>query len=566
MSDDGGGDDHFVEETSSSKSDDSDEQEQGYGNKLKSSIAGLVIGPIVMLGACVFLFWNEGRNVNRIRALEESLQLVQLVNATASSGINYNLEGDLVHVAGAATSNENLHDGDFGITLNALKLSRSVETYQWTQQRSKSSSKSNGKTTTKISYSYEKEWKSGLENSNDFKRSSDHENPSQALLGDADLTADPIMLGNYELESIVTDRMNWYQVLSNITVENIPNGSVAEDAFVSGEYFYIAYNSSGTPSSPEVGDTRVKLEQVPSPTEVSVLGMQSGNQLTSYLTSKGGNVFLMERGVVSAAIMIQNATTANTFWTWGFRAGGMVIMFIGFLTACSLLTTLLDILPGPLSFLDDVVEAGVACIGVIVSLLCSSTIIAIAWIVYRPLIGGCILAGVAAIIGVGVFIQHKRKKKVPPEDTIELPDSYDIKPATTSHQDDEQVPYATSLPPQEYSQPQYSPTPQYGQYGQAPQYGQTSPYNGEQQHEVPGSGQQTQQYGPPIAAPVVYGQPLPAYNNNYDMSLPPQQPISSYAVAQPIGTSMPPPFAPVVMYNARTLDLDDEGASKNRTG
>jgi hypothetical protein len=561
--------------------------EQGHGSKLKSSLAGLIIGPILMLGACVFLFWNEGRNVNRIRDLEESLQLVQLVNSTASSGINYNLEGDLVHVAGAATSNEYLHDGDFGITLDALKLSRSVETFQWTEQTSTSSKKdSNGKTTTKTTYSYSKEWKQEIVNSNNFNDPSDHENPSQALLGDADLTADPIMLGNYELESIVTDRMNWYQVLSNITVENIPNGSVAEDAFVLGDSFYIAYNSSGTPSSPEVGDTRVTLSQVPSPSEISVLGMQSGNQLTSYVTSRGGDIFFVERGVVSAAEMLENAATVNIFWTWFFRAGGLVLMFIGFQTACSLLTTVLDILPGPLSFLDDVVEAGVACIGGIVSLLCSSIIIAIAWIVYRPLIGGCILAGVAAIIGVGVFIQHKRKKKVSPEEKLELPET------KTSHQDEKNdipvhVPYATSSqPPPEYNQPQYSPTPQYGptnqyiptpqygqtnqnspppQYGQAPQYGQPSPYYGQQQHDAPGSGQQAQPYAPPIAAPVVYDQPPPAYNTNYGMALPPQQPISSYAVAQPIGVGMPP-SAPVMMYNARTLDLDDEGASKNRTG
>jgi hypothetical protein len=36
---------------------------QGFGSRLANSFAGLVIGPLLVIGAIVLLWWNEGRAV-----------------------------------------------------------------------------------------------------------------------------------------------------------------------------------------------------------------------------------------------------------------------------------------------------------------------------------------------------------------------------------------------------------------------------------------------------------------------------------------------------------------------
>jgi hypothetical protein len=44
--------DHFTETSS-----------QGFGSRLGSSLTGLLIGPLLFIGAIVLLWWNEGRAV-----------------------------------------------------------------------------------------------------------------------------------------------------------------------------------------------------------------------------------------------------------------------------------------------------------------------------------------------------------------------------------------------------------------------------------------------------------------------------------------------------------------------
>jgi len=36
---------------------------QGFGSRLGSSLTGLLIGPLLVIGAIVLLWWNEGRAV-----------------------------------------------------------------------------------------------------------------------------------------------------------------------------------------------------------------------------------------------------------------------------------------------------------------------------------------------------------------------------------------------------------------------------------------------------------------------------------------------------------------------
>ena len=93
--------------------------EQGWGSRIGSSIKGLLVGGVLVIGGPVLLFWNEGRAVHRTQALNEGAGSVVEANAAAVDAAK---EGKLVHVTGTATTAETLADPLFGVRQNALAL------------------------------------------------------------------------------------------------------------------------------------------------------------------------------------------------------------------------------------------------------------------------------------------------------------------------------------------------------------------------------------------------------------------------------------------------------------
>ena len=94
--------DHFTETTS-----------RGFGSRLGSSLAGLIIGPLLVIGAVVLLWWNEGRAVQAIVGLKDAAS--QVVEADASGPLPDN-HNKLVHVVGNATAQSPIQDPDVGVS------------------------------------------------------------------------------------------------------------------------------------------------------------------------------------------------------------------------------------------------------------------------------------------------------------------------------------------------------------------------------------------------------------------------------------------------------------------
>jgi hypothetical protein len=45
---------------------------QGFFSRITNSLAGLIIGPLLIIGAIVLLWWNEGRAVQAIVGLKDA--------------------------------------------------------------------------------------------------------------------------------------------------------------------------------------------------------------------------------------------------------------------------------------------------------------------------------------------------------------------------------------------------------------------------------------------------------------------------------------------------------------
>ncbi|MCI5131023.1 MAG: hypothetical protein D3904_05740 [Candidatus Electrothrix sp. EH2] len=161
------------------------------------------------------------------------------------------------------------------------------------------------------------------------------------------------------------------------------------------------------PSSPQIGDVRIQFEFVP-PVQVSIVAQQSGSRLKPYHAQAGGDIELLQVGEHSAEAMFQKAQTDNKILTWILRAAGFLLMMIGLSMIFKVFSVLADVLP----FLGNIVEAGTGFIAFLLAAVFSLITIAIAWIVFRPLLGILLLAvAVGLIVLIGTKVRASKAKK-----------------------------------------------------------------------------------------------------------------------------------------------------------
>ena len=145
---------------------------RSWFSRIGDSIKGIFFGFLLILGAIVLLWWNEGRAIRRIKTLREGLQAVIPVSADSVDSAN---AGKLVQMSGLATTTETLADYEFGVSANALKLERDAEMYQWVETEKTHTQKNlGGGTTTTKTYDYQQGWRSGRIDSNHFKHPEGH--------------------------------------------------------------------------------------------------------------------------------------------------------------------------------------------------------------------------------------------------------------------------------------------------------------------------------------------------------------------------------------------------------
>jgi hypothetical protein len=381
---------------------------ESWWERIKSAFGSALFGLILFLVAFPLLFWNEGRAVHRAQTLDEGASRVITIEANQVEPDN---EGKLVHLTGQATSDETLTDVTFGLAkANIIKLQRVVKMYQWQEeQRSETKEKLGGGTETVITYSYRKTWASERFDSNLFKQAEDHQNPSSMPFNSKTFEAEKVTVGIFTLSASFINQLHNYQNLP-LTDANLTQVSeeLRNQLQIQNGTYYMGKN----PAQPQIGDVQISFKVV-SPEVVSIVAQQVGSTLTAYTTQAGGTIELFEYSSVSAANMFKHEQSFNTMLTWVLRLVGFLMMFIGLIFIFGVLSTLAAFLP----FLGDIVGFIGALVSFIVAATLSLMIIAIAWIVYRPLLGITLLVIAGSLL---YFLKFARK---PQEETITVPET-----------------------------------------------------------------------------------------------------------------------------------------------
>ena len=376
---------------------------QSWGSKIAGSLIGLVLGPLLVIGACIALFWNEGRAAQTARSLTEGAAIVIDVPPAPVSLAN---EGLLVHVTGDLKSATRLSDQDFAVTSDAVRLIRDVAMFQW-KEESKSETRKNagGSEETVTTYTYRREWSGKPIDSSKFKQPGLHENPPMTIK-DRDVVSRDATLGAFRLGEQAIRRFN---TDTRFEVDPSVAGPVRK---TTGRPVNIAIGQiylSDDPGSPRIGDYRIGYRIVPVGT-ASMVARQTGTELTGYPSKAGDVILLAQTGSQSAAEMFKAAQDANRILTWILRAVFTMLVFIGFVFSTRILVAITDVLP----FVGNLMQATTFAAALALTAILAPLVIAVAWLFYRPMISLGILAGGAALAFAVSKLIGLRQKTMPP--------------------------------------------------------------------------------------------------------------------------------------------------------
>jgi hypothetical protein len=332
----------------------------------------------LVIGSIFLLFWNEGRAVKTDQSLKEGASLVVSVTPDTKK---VEFEGKLIHFSGEAKTPSVLTDVDFGVSVNALKLNRIVEVYQWDEDsHSTTKEKLGGGTDTTTTYTYDKKWSDTLIDSSSFQEKEIHLNPSSKRFENKQWLAENVSVGSYVISKELLESLSGYQpfTITQEMVNTLPYGTQEKIELVGNMLYY----QTAKNSDPAIGDTRIKYEFI-APQPLSVISQQSGDSLVPFKTKNSRSISMIQLGNHTAKEMFDTAISSNKTLTWIIRAAGTLIMYIGL----SLIFGVLPVVASFIPFIGRIVGAGVSLISGLLTLVGSTITIGIAWVVYRPLIG-----------------------------------------------------------------------------------------------------------------------------------------------------------------------------------
>ena len=382
-----------------------------YGQRLAGSAKGMIGGLLVFIIGTGLLWWNEGRTVRTAKAIGDAASHVESVADV--SKVDASLNGKLIHASAFADTKDTLTDDMFGVREQAIKLDRKVEYYQWVEHsQTKKRDKVGGGEETITTYTYEQKWVDKPVNSAEFK-DPQYQSANKVLseVEEREELAQHVTFGAYTLpESLVgsisgsepvevrmteEQRFTWDERLHMLRPKVNTETSLVH---TSANTAYLGLS----PNSPQVGDVRVTFTKVP-PADISLIAQVDGSTFKVYRAKNGQSFSRVQMGTVGVDEMIEQARSENNMLTWVLRLVGVLLIVIGLKGMFGLLPMLFKVLP----FLGSIVDAGVGLVSWIFGLAWSLIIIAIAWLVFRPIIGISLL--VLAIAGI-VFLKRRGKK------------------------------------------------------------------------------------------------------------------------------------------------------------
>lgn len=303
--------------------------------------------------------------------------------------------GLLIHTTGNMSRSDILKDEEFNVTVDALRLVRSVSMYQW-RQTVETYKIVNG---TRDVFSYSKEWSTTFHNSSEFGNSENEEpiyegdelvqNPSSFPVSPKVWTHEPITLGDdLILPPEVVERLDTRRVDTETVVIRVDDGASASSGPV----------SSANDETPQIGDVRVRW-RVLRADQITVIGQVNAvKELISWTPMRGKDVLLVEPGNIPVNTMFDFVEGTDIIRRH-------IVRFVFIFWMVMAVTCMLK----PLAEEHRTVRK--IPIAVLIAIPIASLVITIAWIWHSPEIFGPIASLLAVVVGCICYVIFRRRKK-----------------------------------------------------------------------------------------------------------------------------------------------------------
>lgn len=314
-----------------------DHEALGFGQKLKNSITGVLIGFVLFIASFFILYKGETR-VDRSKIVMGAAAIEPDSSAQAA-------EGQTVKFAGKALTPSPVADAERGADGRFLYLARLAEMYAWveeTETRTKTTrvaGRKREKTTTTTRYV--KKWTSSPSDSSDFKKPQGHSNPSMGVKSHTWVAAGvtvgslPVDLGSARVHAAAA----LPEPATRKPTTTLGPDAAKEDApAASGPWFI----GKGSPSSPEVGDIRLSYTGVKDGSEMFVCGKLDRGKVVPTFHK---DVKFMIASTQTEPEVTAMLRSEHRMWMWIARIGGFVCMWLGMCLMVGPLTFLLNYIP-----------------------------------------------------------------------------------------------------------------------------------------------------------------------------------------------------------------------------
>ncbi|XP_052860598.1 transmembrane protein 43 homolog [Anopheles cruzii] len=359
-----------------------------FAEILQSCWLTTLFGALLCLGGSILLVWNEGRAIRIILSLDEAL--ADAITVRADSPYEKQFEGRLVHLNGALATGEPLTEPDYNIQVQAVKLKRRVQMYQWVEETVEHRFGESVATveTDDRSYFYNREWRDDLVDSRSFYIRNGHHNPTTFPLDSTVHVSEHVYIGPYELGDVAKNRFQTYQEVTSDTRPEDPSVRLH-----TGLYYHC-----NDIWNPEVGDIRIQFAYAGlEGSYVTIVGRLEKGRIVPYESTHARKVLLMESGEHNLHGIFRIEHQQQRLVTWGVRFVGWVLLFFSSICCGPIMEHLVRehrllrmFAPhGRFSLMNNVT----------LSLSAGLAIVSVAWIVYRPwLAGGLLLAAMSPFL------------------------------------------------------------------------------------------------------------------------------------------------------------------------
>ncbi|KAJ8942859.1 hypothetical protein NQ314_009921 [Rhamnusium bicolor] len=341
-----------------------------------------------IIGLCLFgtgvwlLTWNEGRAVHHAHSLDETYNDAVVLNPYDK--LQPELNGRVVHISGNLIIEEPLTEPNYGISIQAVKLKRRVQMFQWVEERTPrdDDETSAGSYNSINDYYYITEWRDKLVDSSSFYIRHGHDNPKEIPLKTVTYVSPSVKVGHLLVGYEIKEKFNDFV---EVTSDERPERR--DIKLHMGIYYHCddIWN-------PEVGDMRV-----------TIIAKQEDGVLVPYETSKGHKIVLLRHGNLNINQMFLAEHYDARMETWKLRGIGVFILYAS--SVC--LAKLLKIMFLRMPILSNIISGEATSFGnIILSISVALIVIATAWMLYRPMLGaGLLFAAISPFLycAMGVY-------------------------------------------------------------------------------------------------------------------------------------------------------------------